>query len=177
MITFISKAIKNTRLDFAPCTSGYNWVHPLKSVDVSHNGNLMGYITVVHPLIKRNIGKKLNVAVMEINRDALQAINSKVAKYREPSKFPEVVLDYSFLVDNGITFDKLKEDISAYKSELLNGFEFVTIYTGKGLPEGKKSMTFRFVIGSNEKTLSSDDISTFAKSFIDYMGAMGYSLR
>lgn len=177
MITFTLKAIKNTRLDFAPCTSEYNWVHPLKSVDISHNGNLMGYITIVHPLIKKNISKKLNIAVLEINRDALQAINSEVIKYREPSKFPEVVLDYSFLVDNGITFDKLKEDISAYKSDLLNGFEFVTIYTGKGLPEGKKSVTFRFVIGSNEKTLSSDDINAFSESFIDYMRAVDYPLR
>lgn len=177
MITFISKTLKNASLDYTACTSIYNWVHPLKSVDVSYNGNLMGYITVVHPLIKKNIGKKLNIAVLEINRDLLQAINSEAIKYKEPSKFPEVVLDYSFLVDNAITFDKLKKDIDAYKSDLLNRFEFISIYTGKGLPEGKKSMTFRFVIGSNEKTLSSDDINGFAKSLIDYMSAIGYSLR
>lgn len=177
MITFVSKALKNASLDYAACTSVYNWVHPLKSVDVSYNGNLIGYITVVHPLIKKNIGKKLNIAVLEISRDILQVINSEAIKYKEPSKFPEVILDYSFLVDNAITFDKLKKDIDEYKSDLLNRFEFISIYTGKGLPEGKKSMTFRFVIGSNEKTLSSDDINGFAKSLIDYMGAIGYSLR
>ena len=137
----------------------------------------MGYITVVHPMIKKNIGKKLNVAVLEINRDVLQAINTEPVKYKDLSKFPEVILDYSFMVDNGVTFDKLLEDIGAFKSELLNNFEFVTIYTGKGLPEGKKSMTFRFVIGSNEKTLSSEDINAFAKSLIDYMGTLGYVLR
>ena len=177
MITFLSKTVKNVSPDFAATTSEHNWVHPMKSVDVSVNGNLMGYITVVHPMIKKNIGKKLNVAVLEINRDVLQAINTAPAKYKDLSKFPEVILDYSFMVDNGVTFDKLLEDIGAFKSELLNNFEFVTIYTGKGLPEGKKSMTFRFVIGSNEKTLSSEDINAFAKSLIDYMGTLGYLLR
>ncbi len=177
IIAFISKALKNATLDFTASTCGYNWIHPLKSVDVSHNGNLMGYISAVHPMIKKNIGKKLNIAVLEINRDVLQAINSETIKYREPSKFPEVTLDYSFLVDNGVTFDRLKEYIGAYKSELLNGFEFVTMYTGKGLPEGKKSMTFRFTIGSNEKTLSGDDINEFAKDILDYMGTAGYTLR
>lgn len=177
IVTFIAKSLKNISLDFATCTIEHNWVHPTKSVNVSYDGQLMGYISVVHPMIKKNIGKKLNVAVVEINRDILQAASTKPVKYKEPSKFPEVILDYSFMVDNGVTFDKLLEDIRAYKSDLLNGFEFVTIYTGKGLPEGKKSMTFRFVIGSKEKTLSSDDINLFAKSLIDYMGTMDYVLR
>jgi len=177
MITFLSKTLRNVSLDFTSCSSEHKWVNPMKSVDVSFNGKLMGYITVVHPMIKKNIGKKLNIVVMEIDRDVLQAINTQPVKYRELSKFPEVILDYSFLVDNGITFDKLLEDIRAFKSELLNTFEFVTIYTGKGLPEGSKSMTFRFVIGSKEKTLSSDDINAFAMSLIDYMGTLGYALR
>ncbi len=177
VLSFLAKALKNINLDFAACTSGYNWVHPLKSVNVSYNGNLMGYISVVHPSIKKSIGKKINAAVLEINRDVLQATGFNTIKYKEPSKFPEVTLDYSFLVDTGVTFDKLKEDIGSFKAELLRSFDFVTIYTGKGLAEGKKSMTFRFVIGSDEKTLSSEDINAFAKSLIDYMAGAGYTLR
>ncbi len=177
MMTFLAKDLKNTDLDYTACTTQYNWVHPSKSVDISNDGKLVGYLSVVHPLIKKNIAKKLNIAVLEINRDVLQAINSNVIKYREPSKFPEVVLDYSFLVDNDITFDRVKEDIAVFKSELLNSFDFVTIYTGKGLPEGKKSMTFRFIIGSTEKTLSSEDINAFAEKLMNHMGTKGYSLR
>lgn len=177
MMTFIAKTMKNVVPDYTACTSAYNWVHPMKSVDIGYNGKLMGYLSVIHPSIKKNIGKKVNVAVLEINRDVLQAIESVAIKYTDLSKFPEVKLDYSFLVDTGITFDKLMEDIRGFKSKLLNSFEFVTIYTGKGLPEGKKSMTFRFVIGSNEKTLTSDEINSFAESIIKYMGDLGYTLR
>ncbi|OPX44123.1 phenylalanine--tRNA ligase beta subunit [Ruminiclostridium hungatei] len=177
IIAFIAKALKNSRVDFPVCTCRYNWVHPMKSVDVSAGEKLMGYISVVHPMIKKNIGKKLNVAVLEINSEVLQAMAPEVIKYKDPSKFPEVVLDYSFLVDNAITFDKVGEDIAGFKSELLNSFSFVTLYNGKGLPEGKKSMTFRFIIGSAEKTLSSDEINAFANSLIDYMNSAGHTLR
>jgi phenylalanyl-tRNA synthetase beta chain len=177
IITFIAKTLKNSDLEFKACTSGHNWVHPAKSVDISCNGELLGYITVIHPMIKKNIGKKVNVAVLEINRDVLQNIKADVIQYRDLSKFPEVKLDYSFLVDNAVTYEKLLQDIKNFKSKVLNGFEFVTIYTGKGLPDGKKSMTFRFIIGSNERTLSSEDINNFAGSLIDYMGANGYTLR
>lgn len=177
IIDFIARTLKNVKLEFSACTMEYNWIHPIKAVNVSCNGNLMGYITVIHPLIQKNIGKKLNIAVLEINREVLQSLEKNAVGYKEPSRFPEVTLDYSFLVDNGITFDKVSEDIGTFKAELLNSFEFVTIYTGKGLPEGKKSMTFRFVIGSDEKTLSSEDINGFAKNLIDYMNSMGYALR
>lgn len=177
IITFIAKTLKNSAVDFSACTCSYNWVHPMKSVDVFAAGKPMGYISVVHPMLKKNIGKKLNIAVLEINREMLQAINGGVIKYKEPSKFPEVVLDYSFLVDNAVTFDKVKEDIAGFKSSLLNSYSFVTLYNGKGLPEGKKSMTFRFIIGSAEKTLSSDDINAFAGSLIDYMNSAGHTLR
>ncbi|EGD49208.1 phenylalanyl-tRNA synthetase, beta subunit [Ruminiclostridium papyrosolvens DSM 2782] len=177
MLSFIAKTLKNVDFEYTACTSGYNWVHPMKSVDVSYNGNMMGYIAAVHPMIKKNIGKKLNIAVLEINRDVLQSIEQKLFKYKEPSKYPEVLLDYSFLVDNSVTFDKLMQDIRGFKSKVLNGFEFVTIYNGKGLPEGKKSMTFRFVIGSDEKTLSSEDINEFANSLLNYMAEVGYTLR
>lgn len=175
--TFIARILKNAELEYAACSSEYNWVHPVKAVDISYKGNLMGYITAIHPLIKKNIGKKLNVAVLEINRNVLQAIDFETINYKEPSKFPEVILDYSFLVDNGVAFDNLLADIREFKSNLLNSFEFITIYTGKGLPEGKKSMTFRFIIGSNEKTLSGDEINAFSASLIEYMNSKGYSLR
>lgn len=177
IMAFMAKSLKNVSFDFGKCSKEDNWVHPVKSVDISFRGETLGYITVVHPMIKQNIGKKLNLAVLEISRDAFQTIASKPVKYKEPSRFPEVTLDYSFLAENGVTFDKMCEDIAGFKSDLLNGFEFVTIYTGKGLPEGKKSMTFRFTIGSAEKTLSSEDINAFAKSILEYMDAKGYPLR
>ncbi|PYG88803.1 phenylalanyl-tRNA synthetase beta subunit [Ruminiclostridium sufflavum DSM 19573] len=177
IMTFIAKTLKNVIPEFSACSGEYNWIHPMKSVDISFDGKLMGYIAAVHPSIRKNIGRKVNAAVLEINRDVLHAINTEVIKYRDLSKFPEVKLDYSFLVDSGIMFDKLLEDIRGFKSPLLNSFDFVTSYTGKGLPEGKKSMTFRFVIGSSEKTLASDEINGFAKSIIDYMGELGYMLR
>ena len=43
---------------------------------------------------------------------------------------------------------------------------FVEEYKGKQIPAGKKSVTIRLVIASNEKTLTSDEIETVAKSVI-----------
>jgi phenylalanyl-tRNA synthetase beta chain len=52
------------------------------------------------------------------------------------------------------------------KNELLRDAQFVDEYKGKQIPEGKKSITVRLVIGSNEKTLTGDEIEAVAKSTI-----------
>lgn len=153
------------------------WVHPVKSIEVLHDNISLGHISVVHPLIKQKLDKKLNVAFVELNLAVIHAIQQKQIRFAEPSKYPEVTLDYSFLVDKPIHFDKVKADIGGFKNSLLSGFDFVDIYTGKGLPEGKKSMTFRFVLGSREKTLSSEEINEFATGLLNYMQVKGYSLR
>lgn len=175
--TFLGLSLKNVQLQYKECSNDFSWTHPVKSVDILYNDEVLGYITVVHPKIKANIGKKLNIAVMEINRELLQKIDFTAVKYKEPSKFPEVILDFSFLVDVNTGYDSIMSDIAQFKSSLLLSSDFVTIYTGKGLPEGKKSMTFRFVIGSKEKTLSSEDINSFSNSIIEFMNSKGYSLR
>ena len=52
------------------------------------------------------------------------------------------------------------------KNELLRDVRFVDEYKGKQIPDGKKSITIRLVIGSNEKTLTGDEIESVAKSAI-----------
>jgi phenylalanyl-tRNA synthetase beta chain len=177
IVSFIGLNLKNVNLAYTACQLNSNWIHPSKSVDIKYGDKTIGYISVIHPKIKQSIAKKLNIAVLEINREMLQTIEAPALKYKEPSKFPEVTLDYSFLVDNNTGYDEILNNIKAYKSDILLGSSFVTLYTGKGMPEGKKSMTFRFTIGSKEKTLSSEDINQFSKGIIDYMASVGYLLR
>ena len=43
-------------------------------------------------------------------------------------------------------------------NDLLQDVSFIDEYRGEKLPEGKKAVTFRLVIGSSEKTLTADEI-------------------
>ena len=52
------------------------------------------------------------------------------------------------------------------KNELLRDVRFVDEYTGKQIPAGKKSLTIRLIIGSDEKTLTGSEIESVAKSVV-----------
>jgi phenylalanyl-tRNA synthetase beta chain len=45
------------------------------------------------------------------------------------------------------------------QNDLLQGVDFVDEYRGKGIPEGKKSVTIRLTIGSADRTLKTDEIN------------------
>lgn len=179
MVSNIIKLLKNIEPEFGHEENKYQlpWIHPVKSVSISVQGKPLGTVSVLHPQIRQAIDKKLNVAYIELNMTAIHELERKQTKYTETSRFPGVTLDFSFLADKAVRFDQIQADIMEYENKYLTGFSYVELYTGKGLPEGKKSFLFRFSIGSAERTLSSDDINEFSEGLLKHMGKKGYSLR
>lgn len=176
--TTLLKLLKNADVAYTKAEdSQFAWIHPVKSIEAVIDGKKLGVVSCLHPQIKQTLDKKLNIAFAELEMPVIHELQQTNIKYAEPSKYPEVTLDFNFLVDKAVHFDKLTADIASYNNSLLQGFRYVDTYTGKGLPEDKKSMTFRFIIGSKEKTLSSEDINNFSSSLLEYMKANGYILR
>ena len=63
-------------------------------------------------------------------------------------------------------------------SALLKDASFVAEYRGKQIPQGKKSVTIRLTIGSDEKTLTSQEIESVAEQVMKKLGKkMGAELR
>ena len=61
---------------------------------------------------------------------------------------------------------------------LLREVVFVDEYRGKQVPDGKKSIAIRLVIGSNEKTLTSAEIDQVANSAIKKLSkTLGADIR
>ena len=74
--------------------------------------------------------------------------------------------DISFLVDSSVKWSEMYSALMGKKADdsLLRDVRFVDEYKGKQIPEGKKSITLRLVIGSDEKTLTGAEIETVANS-------------
>lgn len=157
--------------------SNFDWIHPIKAAKVVCDCKEIGYITVIHPKIKSNIDKKLNMVLVEINSFDLNDIAEKTVKYIAPSKYQEVSFDLNILVNSDKLFEDVYGEISSFDNILLNECKFIDLYKGKGIPEGKNSMTFNFRIGSKDHTLSSEEIDGFRNRILEYIDQKGYELR
>ena len=110
--------------------------------------------------------KVLSAVLVELNMDAFKPLRSRTNKYTPIPEFPMNDYDLSLLVDSMTKWDDIYNVVMGKKSEFLQDVLFVDEYKGKQVPEGKKSVTIRLVIGSGDKTLTGQEIEAVASSVI-----------
>ena len=122
--------------------------------------------------------KVLSAVLVEINMDSLKPLASRTNRYARLPEFPMIDYDLSVLLDGEVKWSDIYSTLMGKKSELLCDVKFVDEYKGKQVPDGKKSVTIRLVMGSNEKTLTSNDIDACAKAAIKKLTkTLGAELR
>jgi phenylalanyl-tRNA synthetase beta chain len=114
--------------------------------------------------------KVLSAILVELDLDALVPFKSRTNRYARMPEFPMNDYDISFLVDSMVKWDDIYGAVMAKKNELLRDVKFVDEYKGKQIPAGKKSVTVRLVIGSDEKTLTGAEIESLANTIIKRLG-------
>ncbi len=159
---YIIKGVAEEILDYLGYNGRYSFVtdkpiskdmHLGKTAVISVNNDNVGTIGRINPTICND-----EVYVMEINLDKLLSKKVGKMKYKELSKFPTVKKDLALLVDNTITAQELQRAIKSSGGKLLQNSEVFDLYTGKGIPEGKKSIAFSIELGAQDKTLTDEEI-------------------
>jgi len=137
--------------------------HPYIVADVIKDGVNVGRLFKLHPKVASDFDLS-DTFMAEFDFDA---ILPKHVNASSLSNFQAVNKDLSVLVDSGLNFFDVAKELGAYKekSELLQDFYPLDIYSDESLGD-KKSLTVRFTIQSNEKTLSDEDIDGVMKDIL-----------
>jgi len=118
--------------------------------------------------------KVLTAVLCELNIDAFKPFKSRTNKFVKLPEFPVNEYDLSMLVDSMTKWEDIRDcALTAMKSDgcFLKAVDFIDEYTGKQVPEGKKSVTIRLTIGSDEKTLTSAEVEASANTVIKKLSA------
>lgn len=177
IINHILRITKNVELSYRVIEDRKSWMNPVKTAKIMYQDIELGYITVLHPKIKNNIDKKLNVVIVEINLFKLYEIDNVEVKYEAISKYPEISFDLSLLVDLDKNYEIVEKDLNNFESPIIVGTKFVDLYTGEGLPDNKKSMTFTFIWNANDHTLTGEEVEKEKAKLLDYLNSKGYTSR
>ena len=124
--------------------------------------------------------KNLSVMLFELDATKLKPLKSRTNKFAHLAEYPETDYDISMLFDSNAAWNDIYDAIMGQKkaSALVKGASFVEEYRGKQIPQGKKSVTIRLMIGSEEKTLTSQEIESAANQVMKKLGKkMGAELR
>ncbi len=134
------------------------------------NGQHVGVVGLLDPSIadRRDLPSGDEVYVAEINLDLLTA-QATVGTLRAAAlpRFPWVVRDVSILVDDALSAGTVRGTIrSAAPGTLIDIREFDR-YQGKGIPDGKVSLSLRLTFQSPERTLTDEEVQAGMQHIID----------
>ncbi|MFH1254891.1 MAG: phenylalanine--tRNA ligase subunit beta [bacterium] len=131
------------------------------------NGMKIGEAFEIGAAAARAFGIKKKVAIAEIRlNDLFSAMENRPAKqYKEPPKYPEVLRDLAFVVDEKILYNDIAEEIKK-SGDLISQVKLFDIYQGDKLGHGKKSLAFH-VIYQAGRTLTSEEVDEAQKKIVN----------
>jgi len=150
-------------------TSKPVWADNVVWLNIFHAGELVGNLGLLSRKASIDCGIR-NSAVMlfELDIDSLKPYPSRSNKFIRLPEYPMTEYDVSMLFDLSVKWEEIIAVITGKKSpdDLLRDVTLVEEYRGHQVPGGKKSITFRLIIGSLKKTLTSEEIENCAGAVI-----------
>jgi len=126
----------------------------------AYNGkNALVHYGVIQQKLCKAFDVDLPVLYAEFNWAAIKSLIAQHSiKVKPIAKFPKVKRDLALLLDQQITFDQLKQTALNTEKQLLREVSLFDVYTGKNIPEGKKSYALSFTLQDEHKTLTDKQI-------------------
>lgn len=126
-------------------------LHPGQSAIINVDGQDLGIMGKLHPLVHKD-----DIYVMELNLTQLLKTKTRKMNYKEISKFPSVVKDVAFIIDNHKTSAEIEKVIKQAGGKMLEKINVFDIYPN--IEEGKKSIAYKLTFSNPNKTLSDEEV-------------------
>ena len=157
------------------------WADNVVWINICLSGKIIGNLAPLSKKVTLDCGIKNNaVMLFELDIDSLKPYLSRSNSFIHLPECPITDYDVSMLFDLSVKWEEIHDVILSKKgeNELVQQASFVEEYKGKQVPEGKKSVTIRLVIGSPHKTLTSNEIESNANAAINRLTKhLGAELR
>ena len=151
-------------------------LHPGRSARVKLDGKSIGFIGELHPEWVQKYDLPQAPVLFEVDFEAVKAVSVPV--YGEVSKFPSVIRDLAIVVDQNLPLQTLLDRLKSQLPALIQDVQLFDIYTGKGIPENKKSLAFRIVMQDTQRTLQDSEVDAATQNLMACLvQAFGAELR
>ncbi len=143
-------------LDFASAEAAH--LQPGQAAGISFKGVRVGSIGRLAETIAGQYKFRQPIFVAELDLTPLLAAEELPVLYSPLPRFPSILRDVSLLLERKITVAELLRAVHDEKVEHFVDAKFVGTYEGKGIPEGKRSVTLRFEYRADDRTLRDEEV-------------------
>ncbi|MEG1743618.1 MAG: phenylalanine--tRNA ligase subunit beta, partial [Clostridia bacterium] len=128
--------------------------HPGRCAKIIINDKKVGSFGQIHPAVAHEFGIDTDVYAATISVTKIYA-NADTDKHYAPLPiFPSIERDLALVMDKDIEAQTIVDAIYRFSGKSLCSVNVFDVYTGAGIPEGKKSVAFRLTYRLPDKTMN-----------------------
>ncbi len=134
-------------------------LQPGRGAEILSGGTVLGWVGELHPLAVEAFEAAAPVVAFELDVDALVKSARVARDYVDVPTLPAVSMDVAFVVDEGVTHEKLMQCMSSAGGKLLEDACLFDVYRDeKRIGIGKKSMAYALTYRAGDRTLTSEEV-------------------
>ncbi len=170
ILSVIADDIKHEALSFEKAEASHSYQHPKNLNKIYCAGHLLGEIGIVNASAAKKIDKKANIVYAEIDVEEFAKIKNAGIHYAEPSKFPEIEIDLSFI---SASFAPIAKAIENANCSLVKSVGVADTYED----ESGRSVTVRILFSHPEKTLTKEEVASVVNGIVSDLAAQGIRMK
>lgn len=162
--------LKHKSVSYEKIEPTFDFEHPVNLNAIFVDGEIIGRIGLIHPSVMKKLDKRATIVFAEIDMDKFAAIENLSIRYEEPSKFPGIDIDLSFLTPR---FAPIRAAIENASCELIKAVEVIDIYEA----DEASSIAVRITFSDNTRTLTKEEVSAVTDAIIAELEKKGIMLK
>jgi phenylalanyl-tRNA synthetase beta chain len=162
-----SKKILNTigKFELEAMTQIDNsFIHPFQNANIIIDGNVVGYICKLHPSVCTDFDLN-DTFIAQVD---FEAISNDIVKTNAYSKFQSSKKDLTIITPKSMEYKEIKKAINSLNNTNIKQFNLIDIYNDEKLGDSE-SLTIRFVLQNDEKTMEDEDITSTMNSILNVL--------
>ena len=140
-------------------TPAAGWYHPGRSGRITSGKTTLAEFGEIHPNILQAYDIISPIIAFELYYNALPDARMPQKSVLSLSPFQPVERDFAFVVHADIAAEKLLRAIRMVDKQLIRKVELFDVYSGKGLPDGTKSLAIGVILQAHDHTLTDTEIN------------------
>src|SRR6267378_6629207 len=154
-------------------TNTAEYYHPGRSARAVMDGTPVGQFGQLHPDVASMRKLRQDVFVGEIFLDKLYQHDLRQMRYEALPRFPAVERDFSFVFEDSVVFEKIRQSVIGLGIAELRSFVPLEIFRGDKVGAGKYSILLRAKFQSGERTLREDEVARWSAQITKALETFG----
>ncbi|MFP6625774.1 MAG: phenylalanine--tRNA ligase subunit beta [Deltaproteobacteria bacterium] len=171
---------KGAVLDIAAAAgirTGLQWVpgldrpeyHPRQSAVVMAGDILLGYAGMLHPGLAQELEIPCEICMFEVDTKKLLDYAPRLVRMREIRRQPAVTRDVSLLAPVNMLSASVVTVVNELGEDLIESVSVFDEYSGEGIEQGYKALTYSFIYRADDRTLTDDEVTALHSRVVEHV--------